>query len=56
MKIEKRTNHLVVHSNIYFDDEECFCGRPYLSLVAHGNPPNWSSWKPYAICIGFRFR
>ena len=35
MVIEKRNSHLWVWSNIYFDDEQCFCGRPYVSLVAH---------------------
>ena len=54
MKIEKRDNHLVVYANIYFDEKDCFCGKPYLSLIAHGEPPNCGSWKPYTICIGIR--
>ena len=28
-------DHLWVTSNIYFDNECCFCGRPYVSLIAH---------------------
>lgn len=35
MTIEKRNDHLWVTSNIYFDEEDCFCGRPYVSLIAH---------------------
>lgn len=35
MVINKGYDHLWVWSNIYFDDEQCFCGRPYVSLVAH---------------------
>ena len=35
MVINKRYSYLWVWSNIYFDDEQCFCGRPYISLVAH---------------------
>ena len=35
MVIEKKHDYLWVWSNIYFDDEQCFCGRPYVSLVAH---------------------
>lgn len=34
MKFEKNGNHLWVTSNIYFDYEERFCGRPYISLSA----------------------
>ncbi len=34
MKFEKVGNYLWVTSNIYFDYEECFCGRPYISLSA----------------------
>ena len=35
MVINKGYDHLWVLSNIYFDDEQCFCGRPYVSLIAH---------------------
>lgn len=35
MTIEKKSDHLWVTSNVYFDNEYCFCGRPYISLVAH---------------------
>ena len=35
MVINKGYDHLLVTSNIYFDDEQCFCGRPYVSLIAH---------------------
>lgn len=34
MKFEKVGNYLWVTSNIYFDYEECFCDRPYISLSA----------------------
>ena len=33
--IEKINDHLRVKSNIYFDNKCCFCGRPYVLLVAH---------------------
>lgn len=42
MVINKGYDHLWVRSNIYFDDEECFCGRPYVSLVAR---------KEKALCL-----
>ena len=35
MVIEKKYDHLWVWSNIYFDYEEYFCGRPYISLTAY---------------------
>jgi hypothetical protein len=34
MEIIKRTNALIVQSEIYFDDESIFCRRPYVSLFA----------------------
>ena len=34
MTIEKIGIFLYVTSNIYFDEEECFCGRPYAYLAA----------------------
>ena len=37
MLIEKVGVFLNVTSNIYFDDKECFCGRPYVYLVASKN-------------------
>lgn len=43
MKFERRGNYLHVISNIYFDTEECFCGRPYVSLSA--SKEFASGWK-----------
>ena len=37
MLIEKVGVFLNVTSNIYFDDKECFCGRPYAYLAASKN-------------------
>lgn len=49
MVIEKRNNHLWVWSNIYFDDEECFCGKPYVSLMAFKEKT--SCWEANTISI-----
>lgn len=35
MTIEKVGEFLYVTSSIYFDDKECFCGRPYVCLVTN---------------------
>lgn len=49
MIIEKQHNHLWVRSNIYFDNEECFCGRPYISLIAFKEEALY--WKANTIGI-----
>lgn len=50
MTIEKRFNHLVVTSNIYFDEKACFCGRPYLCLVAYKEKSDYG-WESNQIGI-----
>lgn len=52
MIIEKHNETLYVESNIYFDDSECFCGRPYVILLSHREPIN--HWNEYSIAIGIR--
>lgn len=53
MIIEKYNDTtLHVESNIYFDDSEYFCGRPYITLFAHKEQTNW--WKGCTIAIGIR--
>lgn len=39
------------HSNIYFDYEECFCGRPYIGLHANKEFPS-TGHDRYTIVIG----
>ena len=34
MRIEKNNDYLTVYSNVYFNEEQCFCGRPYIRLIA----------------------
>ena len=45
-------DHLWVKSNIYFDNECCFCGRPYVSLIAYKDKNKF--WDTNAIGIGLR--
>lgn len=50
MVIEKKRGYLLVWSNIYFDDKECFCGRPYIMLLAH-KEKNIYGWDANTIGI-----
>lgn len=50
MVIEKKYDHLAVWSNIYFDDTECFCGRPYIYLTAHKDKTTYG-WDANTIGI-----
>ena len=52
MTIQKINDHLWVTSNIYFDNECCFCGRPYVSLIAHKDKNKF--WDANTIGIGLR--
>ena len=52
MTIQKINNYLCVRSNIYFDNECCFCGRPYVSLIAHRDKNKF--WDANTIGIGLR--
>lgn len=52
MIIEKHNKTLCVKSNIYFDNNEHFCERPYVILLAHKEPIN--HWNEYSIAIGIR--
>jgi hypothetical protein len=49
MEIEKCTHSLFVYSSIYFDDEEVFCRRPYIFLVA--NKEKYLHWDSNTIGI-----
>lgn len=49
MTIEKLNDHLWVTSNIYFD-ENSFCIRPYISLVAYKDKTNYG-WDANTIGI-----
>ena len=49
MTIQKINNYLCVRSNIYFDNECCFCGRPYISLTAHRDKDKF--WEENTITI-----
>lgn len=42
-------DHLWVTSNIYFDNEYCFCGRPYVSLNAYKDKNKF--WEENTIAI-----
>ena len=42
---------LWVTSNIYFDNECCFCGRPYVSLVAHKDRNEFWDANTRRICL-----
>lgn len=50
--IQKINDHLWVTSNIYFDNECCFCGRPYVSLIAYKDKNKF--WDANTIGIGLR--
>ena len=52
MTIQKINDHLWVTSNIYFDNECCFCGRPYVSLIAYKDKNKF--WDANTIGIGLR--
>ena len=52
MIIQKISDHLWVTSNIYFDNECCFCGRPYVSLIARKDKNKF--WDANTIGIGLR--
>lgn len=52
MIIERHNETLCVKSNIHFDYSESFCGRPYVTLLAHKKPIN--HWNEYSIAIGIR--
>lgn len=43
-------DRLNVYCNLKFDDEECFCGQPYISLTAWKDGNKW--YKPNTIIIG----
>lgn len=49
--IEKVNNHLRVKSNIYIEDKDCFCGRPYVLLVAHKDKNLFSDANTIGIGI-----
>lgn len=49
MTIQKINNYLYARSNIYFDNECCFCGRPYISLTAHRDKDKF--WEENTITI-----
>ena len=49
MIIQKINNYLYVRANIYFDNECCFCGRPYISLTAHKDKDKF--WDANTITI-----
>lgn len=51
MTIEKMKDHLRVKSNIYFDNESCFCGRPYIILVAYKDKNRYWDSNTIAIAI-----
>ena len=45
-------DNLWATSNIYFDNECCFCGRPYVSLIAYKEKNKF--WDANTIGIGLR--
>ena len=49
MVIKRNAGYLSVFTDIYFDEEECFCGRPYLYLTAHKEKS--IGWDAYSIGI-----
>ena len=50
MIIEKKHDHLCVWSNIYFDEKNVFCGRPYIFLTAYKEGTNYG-WDANTIGI-----
>ena len=48
--IEKNSDHLKIISNIYFDNEAVFCGRPYVVLFAHKEKTKYG-WESNTIGI-----
>ena len=51
MIIQKINDHLWVTSNIYFDNKCCFCGRPYVLLVAHKDSNHFWDANTIGIAI-----
>jgi hypothetical protein len=49
MKIKKMCDLLSVDSDIYFDYNECFCGRTWIHLVANRTEATY--WYEYSIGI-----
>lgn len=47
----KGTEYLRVESDIHFDKEWIFCGKPYIHLIANKDNP-MSFWEKYSIGIG----
>ena len=47
------TEYLHIYSDIHFDKDWAFCGKPYMTLFATKDKPMWC-WKPYRIAVGIR--